>query len=96
MAREWVTLTVNRGQLEELQNLVGARSLSVAVDSAIAAHLARLRNLAALDEWLIEFEREHGPVPPDTLEWAARLVQAWYGGGPAASGGRADAAAAGR
>jgi hypothetical protein len=93
MAREKVTLTVNRDQLEELRDLVGARSLSVAVDGAIAAHLARLRHLAAVDEWLIELEREHGPVPPDTLEWAARLVEAWAGGGPAASGGRADAAA---
>ena len=93
MARQKVTLTVNREQLEELRDLVGARSLSVAVDSAIAAHLARLRHLAAVDEWLIELEREHGPVPPDTLEWAARLVEAWDGGGAEASGGRAAAAA---
>jgi hypothetical protein len=86
MAREKVALTVNRERLEELRDLVGARSLSVAVDSAIAAYLARLRHPAAVDEWLIGLEREHGPVPPDTLEWAARLVEVWYGGGAAASG----------
>jgi hypothetical protein len=81
MAREKVTLTLNRDQLDELRELAGARSLSAAVDSAISAHLARLRHLMAVDEWLIELERDHGPVPPDTLEWAARLVEAWEGGG---------------
>jgi hypothetical protein len=84
MAREKVTLTLNRDYVEELRELVGARSLSAAVDSAIAAHLARLRHLMAVDEWLIEREREHGPVPPDTLEWAARLVEAWEEGARAA------------
>ena len=76
MAREKVTLTVNRNQLEELRDVVGARSLSDAVDSAIAVHLARLRHLPAVDVWLIELERVHGPVPPGTLEWAARLMEA--------------------
>jgi hypothetical protein len=32
----------------------------------------RRHHLAAVDEWLAELELEHGPVPPDTLEWAAR------------------------
>ncbi|MGQ0561713.1 MAG: CopG family transcriptional regulator [Gemmatimonadota bacterium] len=80
MAREKITLTLEREQLERLRKLVGARSLSAAVDRAVAAYLARLRHLAAVDEWLVELEREHGPVPPETLEWAAQLVEEWQGG----------------
>ncbi len=77
MAKEKVTLTLDGDQLAELRQLVGARSLSAAVDGAVAAHLARLRHLVAVDEWLAEMEREHGPIPDETLEWAARLVERW-------------------
>ena len=77
MAKEKVTLTLDGSQLEELRRLVGARSLSAAVDSAVAAYLARLRHLTEVDEWLAELERDHGPVPPETLEWAAQLVEQW-------------------
>ena len=77
MARVKVTLTLDGDRLEELRQLVGARSLSAAVDSAVLAYLAHLRHLTAVDEWLAELEREHGPVPAETLEWAARLVGDW-------------------
>ncbi|MGQ0814529.1 MAG: CopG family transcriptional regulator [Gemmatimonadota bacterium] len=66
--------------MQQLRELIGARSLSVAVDAAISAYLARLRHLAAVDEWLVELEREHGPIPPETLEWAAQLVDDWEAG----------------
>lgn len=36
-----------------------------------------LRHLAAVDEWLAELDREHGPVPVETLEWAAHLIEDW-------------------
>ena len=77
MAKEKVTLTLNAAQLEELRRVAGARSLSAAVDSAVAAYLARLRHLAAIDDWLAEMERDHGPIPNETLEWAAQLVEQW-------------------
>jgi hypothetical protein len=77
MPREKVTLTLDADRLQELRALVGARSLSAAVDSAVLAFLARLRHLSAVDDWLLELEREHGPVPPETLDWAARLVEDW-------------------
>jgi hypothetical protein len=80
MPREKITLTIDSDSLQELRRLVGARSLSAAVDSAVAAYLARLRHLSAVDEWLLELEREHGPVPPETLEWAARIVEEWAPG----------------
>jgi len=80
MPREKVTLTLDADRLQELRALVGARSLSAAVDSAVTAYLARLRHLAAVDDWLLELEREHGPVPPETLEWAAKLVDQWASG----------------
>jgi hypothetical protein len=83
MARQKVTLTLDAALLEELRRLAGARSLSAAVDSAVAAYLARLRHLGAVDEWLAELEREHGPVPAETLEWAAQLVEGWAEGGVA-------------
>ncbi|MDQ3757885.1 MAG: CopG family transcriptional regulator [Actinomycetota bacterium] len=80
MAKEKVTLTLDAARLAELRTTVGARSLSAAVDNAVAAYLSRLRHLAAVDEWLSELERDHGPVPPETLEWAAQLMDEWEAG----------------
>ena len=77
MSRSKVTLTLSTEHVEALRDLVGARSLSAAVDQAVAAHLARLRHLAAVDEWLADMEREHGPIPPHALEWAAAIVEDW-------------------
>lgn len=77
MAKEKVTLTLDADNLRALRSLVGSRSLSAGVDAALAAHVARLRHRAAVDDWLAELEEEHGPVPPETLEWAARLVEDW-------------------
>lgn len=80
MAREKVTLTLSGEHLAELRKLVGPRSLSAAVGNAVSAYLDRLRHLTAVDDWLAEMEREHGPVPPQTLEWAAKLVGEWEAG----------------
>ena len=80
MARAKVTLTLDAEQLEALRARVGARSLSAAVDSAIQAYVARVRHLTAVDSWLAQLEREYGPVPPETLDWAARLVDQWASG----------------
>lgn len=80
MVKEKVTLTLESNLVEELRNLAGARSLSAAVDSAVAAHLAKWRHLNEVDDWLAELEREHGPVPPETLEWAAQIVERWDSG----------------
>jgi hypothetical protein len=77
MPREKVTLTLDGERLGALRELVGARSLSAAVDSAVQAYLIRLRHLAAVDEWLADMEREHGPIPPESLDWAAGLVAQW-------------------
>src|ERR1700736_2176993 len=77
MAKEKVTLTLDADQLEDLRRITAARSLSAAVDAAVAAYLARLRHLASVDEWLAELEREHGPIPNETLDWAANLVDEW-------------------
>ena len=77
MPKEKVTLTLDSEKMQELRRLVGARSLSATVDGAVAAHLSKLRHLHAVDEWLAELENEHGPVPPETLEWAAQIVHQW-------------------
>ena len=77
MGKEKVTLTLDADQLAELRALVGARSLSATVDAAVGSYLSRLRHLRAVDEWLAELEAEHGPVEPETLEWAARIVEEW-------------------
>jgi hypothetical protein len=77
VTKEKVTLTLDAANLAELRALVGSRSLSAAIDAAVAERLARLRHLAAVDDWLAELDRAHGPVPPETLEWAARLVDEW-------------------
>ena len=77
MAKEKVTLTLDAENLGSLRALVGARSLSASVDRAIAAHVARVKHLAAVDQWLGELEQAHGPIPPESLDWAARLVDDW-------------------
>ncbi len=77
MAKEKVTLTLDSERLQTLRELAGARSLSSAVDQAVAAHLAKLRHLAAVDEWLHELEREHGPIPDASRAWASDVVDRW-------------------
>jgi hypothetical protein len=77
MTKAKITLTLDAEQLDDLRVLVGGRSLSATVDNAVAAYLAKLRHLHAVDEWLAELEQEHGPVPPETLEWAAQVVDKW-------------------
>ncbi len=77
MAKEKVTLTLDADKVEELRSLVGARSLSAGVNAAIDAYVQRMRHLVAVDAWLAEMEREHGPIPGETLEWAARQVDRW-------------------
>ncbi len=72
-----MTLTLDAANLAALRALVGSRSLSAAIDAALGERVAHLRHLAALDEWLSELDAAHGPVPPETLEWAARLVDDW-------------------
>ena len=79
MAKEKVTLTLDAETLAALRKLVGPRSLSAAVEAAVAERVTRLQHLAAVDRWLAELEETHGPVPPETLEWAARLVDEWEG-----------------
>lgn len=77
MAKEKVTLTLDSDNVAALRSLVGARSLSDSVNRAIAAHVARLKHLAAVDAWLHELEDAHGPIPPETLEWAGQLIDDW-------------------
>jgi hypothetical protein len=77
MAKEKVTLTLDAENLAALRSLVGPRSLSAAIDAALAERVTRLIHLAAVDDWLSELDAAHGPVPPETLEWAAHLVDEW-------------------
>ena len=77
MAKEKGTLTLDASNLAALRALVGPRSLSAAVDAAVVERITRLRHLAAVDEWLAELDTSYGPVPAETLEWAARLVDDW-------------------
>jgi hypothetical protein len=77
MAKEKVTLTLDTDNLAALRSLVGPRSLSASIDVALAERVMRLRHVAALDDWLAELDAAHGPVPNETLEWAARLVDDW-------------------
>ncbi len=77
MSKEKVTLTLDADNLAALRSMVGPRSLSAAVDAAVTERVERLRHLAAVDDWLAELDATHGPVPPETLEWAACLIDDW-------------------
>lgn len=76
-AKEKVTLTLNAETLATLRSLAGSRSLSASVDEATTAYAARLRHFAAVDEWIAEMDQTYGPVPTETLEWAARVIDSW-------------------
>ena len=77
MSKEKITVTLDSESLRELRATVGPRSVSETIDAAVRAHLARLRHRKEVDAWLAQMDREHGPVPTQTLEWAARLVGGW-------------------
>lgn len=77
MAKEKVTLTLDVESLAALRRLVGSKSLSAAVNEAVKDRVTLLTHLRAVDEWIAEMDAEHGPVPPETMEWAARLVDSW-------------------
>ncbi len=77
MAKEKVTLTLDSATLAAMRKLVGNRSLSSEVQRAVAERVAKLEHLAALDDWLNELDAEHGPVPTETLDWAAKQVDDW-------------------
>jgi hypothetical protein len=59
-------VTLDASEVEELRRVAGARSLSAAVNSAVAAYLAKWRHPTAVDDWLTDLECEHGPVPAET------------------------------
>ena len=77
MTKEKVTLTLDSATLGALRKLVGARSLSAEVQRAVAERVAKLQHLAAVDDWLRELDAVHGPVPTETLDWAAKQVDQW-------------------
>lgn len=79
MAKEKVTLTLDSATLAELRRLVGGRSLSAEVQHAVAERVAKLKHLAAVDEWLRDLDAAHGSVPMETLDWAAKQVDEWVG-----------------
>ncbi len=41
------------------------------------AKRGRVRQLAAVDVWLAEMDREYGPVPAKTLAWVERILDTW-------------------
>ena len=77
MAKEKVTLTLDAATLAALRKLVGPRSLSAEVQHAIAERVEKLAHLSAIDAWLRELDAAHGPVPTETLDWAAKQVDEW-------------------
>jgi hypothetical protein len=79
MAKEKVTLTLDSATLAAMRKLVGNRSLSSEVQRAVAERVAKLKHLAALDDWLKELDAAHGPIPTETLDWAAKQVEDWAG-----------------
>ena len=64
--------------------VVAKEKVTLALDAGQLEELSGIagaRSLsAAVDEWLAELERAHGPVPAETLEWAAQLVEQWDAG----------------
>jgi len=77
MPKEKVTLTLDAENLAALRSLVGPRGLSSTIDTALGAQVALLHHLAAVDDWMAELDAAHGPVPPETTEWAAGLIDDW-------------------
>lgn len=75
-----MTLTLDAELLADFRRLVGSRSLSAEVERAVAERMAKLKHLAAVDDLLRELDEAHGPIPADTLDWAAKEVAEWASG----------------
>lgn len=61
MAKRKITVTVDEGLVEAVQAL-GAESLSVVVNTALAAEVDRRARAAALGRLLAEWDAAYGPV----------------------------------
>lgn len=77
MAKQKVTMTLDSGTLAALRRLVGRRELSAAVNDAVAGHVKKLEQFAAIDLAIAEHEAKHGPIPQKALDWAEREIDAW-------------------
>ncbi len=67
MAKTKVSLTLDAAAIEELARATGTPSLSAAVTSAVAEKLERLRQRLAIQEWIREWEEEHGEIPDEAV-----------------------------
>ncbi|MYH95350.1 MAG: hypothetical protein F4129_02460 [Acidimicrobiia bacterium] len=70
MPKERVTITVEVDLLNHAKSVVQAgicRSVSEWIGQAMAEQLAKDDRLAALDEWIAEFEAEHGPITDEEI-----------------------------
>lgn len=63
-----VSITVPEPLLEQVRQRVGERGLSHYVARALEHEERRV----ALDEWLSDMDREHGPVPHEVMEEVRR------------------------
>jgi len=88
MAKRKITVTVDEGLVEAAQRL-GVESLSAVVNEALAGHVERLAQRAALRQLLDDWEREFGPVPDAAMAEARQAFDDLDGGGTEAGRGAA-------
>jgi hypothetical protein len=68
-----ITVTLAQGTLAAARDLAGPRGTSSLVERALERELRRL----ALEQLVEDYEREHGPIPPeDVAVQMARLARA--------------------
>lgn len=81
MPKGRITITVEVDLLNHVQSAVQAgacRSVSEWIGQAIEEQLAKDARLAAMDEWIAEFEAEHGPITDEEIaEQRQRDREAW-------------------
>lgn len=64
MAKRKVTVTVDEELIAQIRALDGP-SFSGVVNDALREHVGGLARHQALSEWLVRWERELGPIPPE-------------------------------
>ena len=70
MPKERVTITVEVDLLNHAKSAVQegvCRSVSEWIGRAMEEQLAKDARLAAMDEWIAEFEAEHGPITDEEI-----------------------------
>lgn len=72
-----ITVRLDSQNLAALRGLVGPRAHSASVNAAVASYLVSRSGAAVLEQLIAVTDAELGPIPDETLAWAAAVIDGW-------------------